>query len=235
MRQLLFAAGLSLCIALHTTPAAAQGGAGPGDPMRIVILVDNSESMAEALPLIRRGLQQFLSALPPNHELMLVTTGGHPNIRVDPTRDYLAVSQSAYEMQLMRNSGNALIGSVEEIYQRYLRDVERRYPMLVIIANDGPDMSQRFTKERLNQLMQEMTKSGVRVNALLLNPAGFRGVVGTGLVRDFTVAMIKRTGGAYESATWGTTPGKLKTLAGRIAQQYKQFSPDKVPTAEFRR
>jgi hypothetical protein len=235
MRLLLFAGGLAFFVALQTTPVTTQGGAEPGDPMRIVILVDNSEAMAEALPLMRRGLQQFLSALPPNHELMLVTSGGHPNIRVEPTRDYLAVSQSAYEMQLMRNSGNALIGSVEEIYRRYLRDVERRYPMLVIIANNGSDMSQRFTKEGLNRLMQDLTKSGVRVNALLLNPAGFRGVVGTGLVFDFTMAMIKRTGGAYESATWGTTPGKLKTLAGRIAQQYKQFSPDKVPTAEFRR
>lgn len=235
MRPSLVTAGLGVVILLSATPDAAQGGAEPGDPMRIVLLVDNSEAMAEALPLMRRGLQQFLSALPPNHELMLVTTGGHPNIRVEPTRDYLTVSQSAYEMQLMRNSGNALIGSVEEIYARYLRDVERRYPMLVIIANDGPDMSQRFTKERLNKLMQDMTKSGVRVNALMLNPAGFRGVVGTGLVRDFTVAMIKLTGGAYESATWGTTPGKLKTLAGRIAQQYKELSPNQLPTPAFRK
>lgn len=235
MRLLVLAGGLAFFVTLQTALVATQSGAEPGDPMRIVILVDNSEVMADALPILRRGLQQFLSALPRNHELMLVTTGGHLNIRVEPTRDYLTVSQSFYEIQLMRSSGNALIGSVEEIYARYLRNVERRYPILVIIAIDGPDMSQRFTKEGLNKLMQDMTDSGVRVNALLLNPAGYRGVVGSSLVHDFTMAMIKRTGGAYESAASGTSPAKLKTLAGRIAQQYKQLSPDQVPTGEFRR
>ena len=57
-------------------PAAAQEGAEPGDPMRIVIMVDNSQTPLDPLPQIRRGLQQFVDALPPNHELMLVTTGG---------------------------------------------------------------------------------------------------------------------------------------------------------------
>jgi len=35
-----------------------------------------------------------VDALPPNHELMLVTTGGQMNIRVQPTRDYLEVQQA---------------------------------------------------------------------------------------------------------------------------------------------
>ena len=47
--------------------------------------------------------------------------------------------------------------------------------------------------------------------------------------------MTKRTGGAFEPASAVTAPAKLKTLAGRIAQQYKQFSPEKAPTGEFRR
>jgi len=48
--------------------------------------------------------------------------------------------------------------------------------------------------------------------------------------------MIKRTGGAYVSATIATAiPGRLKVMAGRIAEQYKQVSPEKAPTEEFRR
>jgi hypothetical protein len=43
--------------------------------------------------------------------------------------------------------------------------------------------------------------------------------------------MIKRTGGAYESATIATAlPARMKIMAGRIAPQYKQVSPDKFPT-----
>ena len=44
--------------------ASAQEGPQPGDPMRIAILVDNSQTPLEPLPQIRRGLQQFVNALP---------------------------------------------------------------------------------------------------------------------------------------------------------------------------
>src|SRR5687767_15895090 len=87
--------------------AAAQEGAQPGDPMRIVIMVDNSQTPLEPLPQIRRGLQQFINALPPNHELMLITTGGHMNIRVQPTRDYVEVLEAVGEINIMRSTGNA--------------------------------------------------------------------------------------------------------------------------------
>lgn len=236
MRLPVVAAAVGLSIVLHTAPAAVQGGAEPGDPMRIVILVDNSQvPFIDPLPFVRRGLQDFLNALPPNHELMLVATGGQMNIRVEPTRDYLAVMQSANSIQVMRSSGNALIASVQEIYERYLRGVERRYPMVVIVATDGPDMSQRVTNAGVNALLQQLTRSGVRVNAVLLSPTGTTGAIGFGLVHSFTVEMIKRTNGAFEQGTAVTAPAKLKTLAGHIARQYKQFSPEKAPTGEFRR
>jgi hypothetical protein len=237
LRRLVLVVAGCLCVslALAAAPAAAQPSAEPGDPMRIAILVDNSTSVADELPLVRRGLQQFFSSLPPNHELMLVATGGQMNIRVQPTRDYLTVAESAGALQPMRFAGNALIASVQEVYERYLRKVERRYPMLVIVANAGPDMSQGLTRENVNTLLRQLTASHVRVNALLLNPAGDRGMLGSDLVRSFTVEMIKRTDGALETASPVTSPAKLKALAGRIAQQYTQISPGKAPSPEFRR
>jgi hypothetical protein len=193
--------------------------------MRIAILVDNSQTPVEPLPQIRRGLQQFVNALPPHHELMLVTTGGQMNIRVQPTRDYIEFLKAVGEINFIRSGGNALIGSVEEIYDRYLRTVERRYPMLVIISTDGPDFSQRVTDKSVNALLTGLTRTGVLVNAVLLTSTG------TSLIRNLTLEMIKRTGGAYESATIATAlPARMKVMAGRIAQQYKRVSPDKAPT-----
>ena len=189
MRRIILAVA-TLAVA-YTGPAytAAQEGAEPGDPMRIVILVDNSQTPLEPLPQIRRGLQQFLDALPPNHELMLVTTGGSMNIRVQPTRDYLEVHEAIGEINFMRSSGNALIGSVQEVFERYLRTVERRFPMIVIVSTDGVDFSQRVTEKSVNELLQGLTKSGVLVNAVLLTSTG------TSLIRNITLEMIKRTGG----------------------------------------
>jgi hypothetical protein len=234
MRTVLSAAFLILAITLPMHPVRAQG-AELGDPMRIVVLVDNSQiPIVDPLPFIRRGLQEFLNALPPNHELMLVTTGAQMNIRVEPTRDYLTVMQSALAIQVMRNSGNALISSVEEVYKRYLRGVERRFPMLVIVATEGRDLSPRVTNQSANALLRQLTDSGVRVNAVLLSPTGYVPDPGS-LVGSFALEMTKRTGGAFEPASAVTAPAKLKTLAGRIAQQYKQLSPGRVPDGEFRR
>jgi len=234
MRTLLSAGFLIFAIALPMHPLRAQS-AEPGDPMRIVVLVDNSQiPIVDPLPFIRRGLQEFLNGLPPNHELMLVTTGAQMNIRVEPTRDYLTVMQSALSIQVMRNSGNALISSVEEVYARYLRSVERRFPVLVIVATEGRDMSPRITNQSVNALLRQLTNSGVRVNAVLLSPTAYTPDAGS-LVASFTLEMTKRTGGAFEPASAVTAPAKLKMLAGRIAQQYRQLSPGRVPEAEFRR
>ena len=228
MRALLFAFVLAFAITWPMQPVFAQG-AEPGDPMRIVVLVDNSQiPIVDPLPFIRRGLQEFLNGLPPNHELMLVTTGAQMNIRVEPTRDYLTVMQSALSIQVMRNSGNALISSVEEVYARYLRSVERRFPVLVIVATEGRDMSPRITNQSVNALLRQLTNSGVRVNAVLLSPTGYTPDAGS-LVASFTLEMTKRTGGAFEPASAVTAPAKLKTLAGRIGQQYKAALPRESP------
>jgi len=58
MPSLPFAFATALCLSLCAS-AAAQEGAQPGDPMRIVIMVDNSQTPLEPLPQIRRGLQQM--------------------------------------------------------------------------------------------------------------------------------------------------------------------------------
>ena len=110
-------ATLAFALAASTDVAAQQGGQ-PGDPMRIVILVDNSQTSFHALPAIRRGLQQLVNGLPPNHELMLVTTGGHMSIRVPPTRDYLDIQEAIGEINFMhRREATRMIGSVQEVYE----------------------------------------------------------------------------------------------------------------------
>lgn len=68
------------------------------------------------------------------------------------------------------------------------------------------------------------------VNAVLLTSTG------TSLIRKITLEMIKRTGGAYESATIATAlPERMKVMAGRIGEQYKKVSPERAPAEEFKR
>lgn len=235
MRLSILSIAVGVCLALQTAQVTAQSGAEPGDPFRIAILVDNSHQLSDPLVYIRRGLKDFLNTLPPNHELMLVTTGGAINIRVEPTRDYLEIMQSSNVIPVMRSGGNALFDTVEQVYERYLRNVERRYPMLVVVATDGPDLSPRITNDRANALLNGLQKSGVIVNAVLLNPFGWTGSPGSREIRTLTLEMTKRTGGSLEQGSGPSVGSRLKILAGSIAQQYKKLSPEKLPHAEFRK
>ena len=117
-----------------------------------------------------------------------------------------------------------MIGSVQEIYDRFLRTAERRYPMIVVVRSDAYDYSQRVNDKTANELLAGVRKTGVLVNAILLTSTA------PSLIRDLTLEMIKRTGGAYESALTVTAlPTKMKAMAARIGQQYKKVSPDRVP------
>jgi hypothetical protein len=223
MFKLCLAVALTVALA-PSLRAAAQEGARSGDPLRIAILVDNSQKFIDDMPQIRRALQQFINALPPNHELMLVTTGGQMNIRLQPTHDYLEIQEAIGEIVRMRAGGNAMIGSVQEIYDRYLRTAERRYPMFVIVTDDGNDTSQRITNRSVNDLLRGLTKTGVIVNAVMLTSSG------VGLVRNFMLESVKRTDGVHESVLTATAlPGKMKGVAARIGDQYRKVSPDKNP------
>jgi hypothetical protein len=78
-------------------------------------------------------------------------------------------------------------------------------------------LSQRVTDKTVNELFQGLHKSSVIVNAVMLTSTA------TSLIRNVTLAMIKQTGGAYESATIATAlPARMKALAGKIEQQHKQ-------------
>src|SRR4051812_21956938 len=72
--------------------AAAVGALRPvtiaqGTPMRVVVLVDSSSTMAPMLIEFRRALAAFADAVPPDVELALISTGGQLRIRVPPTAD----------------------------------------------------------------------------------------------------------------------------------------------------
>src|SRR5437870_2462553 len=65
------------------------------NPMRIAMLIDTSDGAAEAVNQIRAGLVEFLEALPPQHEVMLVSTGRQTRIRVPPTTDRKKLTDAA--------------------------------------------------------------------------------------------------------------------------------------------
>src|SRR5437879_3835928 len=58
-----------------------------GNPMRIALFVDTSDSTSAALTHIRAGLVAFLDAIPPGAEVLVVSTGRQVRVRQPPTID----------------------------------------------------------------------------------------------------------------------------------------------------
>jgi hypothetical protein len=70
--------------------------AGPAkDPMRIALILDTSDAAAPALTHMRSGAAAFLDALPPEDEVILITTGRQMRVRVPPSTDRKKLKETA--------------------------------------------------------------------------------------------------------------------------------------------
>ena len=61
----------------------------------LVLLVDSSWAIPQMLNHFRAGLNAFFDTLPPEHEVVFITTGGQTRIRVPPTTDRAALKTAA--------------------------------------------------------------------------------------------------------------------------------------------
>ncbi|HMB79547.1 MAG TPA: VWA domain-containing protein [Vicinamibacterales bacterium] len=185
-------------------------------PMRVALLIDTSAATTSALPQIRAGVSAFLDALPPEHEVLLVTTGRHTQVRVPPTTDRAKLKASAGG--LLSDSGpTALMDALTEVDQRFMRKAGQRWPVFVIITGDGSENSKDVDEPAFNRWMTDVARRGVSVNAIVLKASG------TGLPEFIASTLVKATHGHF--ATMGNGAGiaeSMTQLAGQLAADFNK-------------
>ena len=128
-------AAVTAALLVFAVCAATAQRRGPG-PLRIVLLVDSSGTVAQMLPQFRAGMTAFLDALPGSPEIALITTGGQIRIRVAPTTDreklHKAINSFAAD-----GGGNAFLDTLLEADRRFLVNAGERRPVFVIMMTDG--------------------------------------------------------------------------------------------------
>ncbi|MBW8867197.1 MAG: VWA domain-containing protein, partial [Acidobacteria bacterium] len=93
--------------------------AGPAkDPMRIALFLDTSDAAAPALSHMRAGAIAFLDALPPEDEVLLVTTGRQARVRVPPTTDRRKLKDAAGGL-FGDGAGTVLMDGLMEVDERF--------------------------------------------------------------------------------------------------------------------
>lgn len=175
--------------------------------MRVALLVDTSAGTSTAIPQIREAVAAFLDALPPEHEVLLVTTGRRTQVRVPPTMDRPKLKDSAKGL-LSESGPTPLIDALLEIDGRFMRKAPERWPVYVVITGDGAESSRDNDDQAFNRWIADIVRRGLSANAVVLK------VAGNGLPESIAASIVKATHGHYVAMSSGTTmPQAMRQLA----------------------
>ena len=202
---------------VECTVVSAEPGT---QPMKIALLADNSEMLnrASALTSLRRGLDEFLTSLPEQHEVALATIGANIGWRVDFTTDRDELKASAAEIFVNRGGGPILLDGIKETWERRFED-EESWPIFVVVVTDGPESSSNMNQNEYAELVNELISNGVTVHIMVLSTRG------GSVVTDYAINLTDNTGGLYEVFGAGTRLATaLPELATRLGTHYDDVS-----------
>src|SRR5436190_12238100 len=170
------AALIAVALLVVGGPGAVAQRRGPG-PLRIVMLVDSSGTVAQMLPQFRSGMNAFLDALPGQPEIAFITTGGQIRIRVPPTTDreklHKAINSFASD-----GGGNSFLDTMLEADKRFLVNAGERRPVFVIMMTDGAETRGDARVDQYNIWVNDFLRRGGRAHGIVV-----RGVT-SGLTTD---------------------------------------------------
>jgi hypothetical protein len=194
--------------------APTQGGRTTAGPMRVVLMIDTSDGIGDAIPQIRDAVAAFADALPPEHELMLVATGRHTAVRVPPTTDRQKVKDSARGLTA-DHGPTPLIDSLMEIDQRFIRKAADRWGAFVVVTGDGAESSIRTDDKEFNEWLTSVSTRRVSIDSIVLDYHA------NGMPEVIANAAARASGGHVENTTMaGSLPEKLKAIAARLGTEH---------------
>ena len=176
--------------------------------MRVAIFVDTSAATASAIVQIRAAASAFIDTLPPESEIVLVTTGRRTQVRVPPTTDKAKLKGSANGM-LSENGPTALMDALVDVDARFMRKAGDRWPVFVILTGDGGENS-KVDEQEFNRWISEIARRGASANAIVLKASTL------GLPGSIASALTQATHGHY--ASMGLA-GDISEAMTRLADQ----------------
>lgn len=188
-------------------------------PLRIVLLVDTSTAIQPLLNNFRAGLNAFFTALPGEHEIALISTGGQLRIRQDSTADRQQLLAAA-RMLASDGGANAFMDSLIEADRRFLMTgAPAQWPVFVILTTDNGDTIGEPNLDRFNRFVGQFLTRGGSAHAIVIH--GRR----AGITTDFAMNLVENSGGYYESMSIANVlPDKMKFLAAHIDANHRAMA-----------
>ena len=127
---------------------------------------------------IRTGLTAFLEALPPDSEVMVISTGRQVRVRLPPTTDR-AKALSIAKGLFSDGGATPLRDALLEIDERFFRKIENRWPVFVIVTGDSAESSAAANETKFNKWLNDLPARGISAHAFALKYRG-GGLPGSG-------------------------------------------------------
>ena len=189
-------------------------------PMRIALLVDNGDRIAEANAVnpLRDGLAAFLDTLPPQHEVSLLTIARNIQQRVDFTTDRDELKESASEIFADRGAGTVLLDGINETWDRRFDEGER-FPVFVLVLTDGSESSSFYNDDEYAEFIEMLISNDIAVHTMIFSQRGGSNV------SQYSRNITENTGGLYENLASETgMADALTMIATRLGENYEQVS-----------
>jgi hypothetical protein len=189
------------------------------DPMRIALLLDTSDAAASALTHMRAGALAFLDALPPEDEVILVTTGRQMRVRVPPSTDRKKLKDTAAGL-FTDGAGTVLMDGLLELDDRYYKKADDRWPVIVIVTSDGTESSTGSREKEFMKWSPLVGTRGITVHAFVMKTPK-----GSGTPEIVAENLTHNSGGRYDVMNTTTAlPEKMKALGEQLALDHRNLA-----------
>lgn len=193
------------------------------DPMQIVLLVDNSQAARPYIIDIRNALQEFVTTMGApsdasgRNELAIIALADRPTTLTDFTFSRAQLLKGIDRIFSQSQSGSLLLEGIIDA-SKALKKRDARRPVIVAIATEGPELSDRY----YDLVLAPLKDSGAAFHAIVVG--SFRGGV-SDAARDRGVVLDRgtsETGGRRDNvlSSMSLQP-KLKELADELTHQYR--------------
>src|SRR4051794_12592851 len=198
----------------------AVSHAGPAkDPMRIALMLDTSDAAAPALTHMRAGVANLLDALPPEDEVILITTGRQMRVRVQPTTDRKKLKDTAAGL-FTDGAGTVLMDGLLEIDERFFKKADDRWPVFVIFTSDGTEASAGAREKEFMKWSPLLSGRGITVHAFVMKTPK-----SSGMPEIVAENLAHNTGGRYDVMNTTTAlPEKMKALGETLALDHRNMT-----------
>jgi len=139
--------------------------AGPAtEPLTISLLIDDSESSADAIQHMREALTAFVERLDGKAEIAVATVGERPTSQLDYTTSTVALKRSVGRIFQRSGSGAYLLDALIEVSKGLEKRAPKRPTIVVVTIESGPEFSNRS----FQQVLEALTRSGAALHVLAL-------------------------------------------------------------------